>query len=181
MTRLDEAELGDDFSYILRIADTDIDGLKPITYGLTSVKGIGVRSSMLICQLAGIDGSRLGGVRPDERSIAGQIKSVMKNEIPPIGNYVQCSRGISHSGGGPEQTMAEWLRDGFKCYLLDASGFPSSNIESGDKMGFFLSDDLPMNDNDKSQIGGLDRVSLGEMWLQGHSCIAIVHHILDSH
>jgi len=127
------------------------------------------------------DGSRLGGVRPDERSIAGQIKSVMKNEIPPIGNYVQCSRGISHSGGGPEQTMAEWLRDGFKCYLLDASGFPSSNIESGDKMGFFLSDDLPMNDNDKSQIGGLDRVSLGEMWLQGHSCIAIVHHILDSH
>ncbi|MDP7002284.1 MAG: 30S ribosomal protein S13 [Candidatus Thalassarchaeaceae archaeon] len=61
MARLDEAELGDDFSYILRIADTDIDGLKPITYGLTSVKGIGVRSSMLICQLAGIDGSRLGG------------------------------------------------------------------------------------------------------------------------
>ena len=43
MPKVDEAELGDDFSYIVRIADTDIDGLKPITYGLTSVKGIGTR------------------------------------------------------------------------------------------------------------------------------------------
>ena len=61
MAKENEEELGDDFSYILRIADTDIDGLKPITYGLTSVKGIGIRTSMLICQLAGIEGSRLGG------------------------------------------------------------------------------------------------------------------------
>ena len=41
MPKVDEAELGDDFSYIVRIADTDIDGLKPITW-LTSVKGIGI-------------------------------------------------------------------------------------------------------------------------------------------
>ena len=44
MTGTDETQLGDDFSYIVRIADTDIDGLKPITYGLTSVKGIGIRT-----------------------------------------------------------------------------------------------------------------------------------------
>ena len=61
MPKPDEAELGDDFSYIIRLADTDIDGLKPITYGLSSVKGIGVRTSMQICRIAGIDGSRLGG------------------------------------------------------------------------------------------------------------------------
>ena len=61
MPKVDEAELGDDFSYIVRIADTDIDGLKPITYGLTSVKGIGIRTSMMICKMSGIDGSRLGG------------------------------------------------------------------------------------------------------------------------
>jgi hypothetical protein len=29
MPKVNEAELGDDFSYIVRIADTDIDGLKP--------------------------------------------------------------------------------------------------------------------------------------------------------
>ena len=61
MPKVDEAELGDDFSYIVRIADTDIDGLKPITYGLTSVKGIGIRTSMMICKMSGIEGTRLGG------------------------------------------------------------------------------------------------------------------------
>ena len=61
MSKVNEAELGDDFSYIVRIADTDIDGLKPITYGLTSVKGIGIRTSMMICRLSGIEGGRLGG------------------------------------------------------------------------------------------------------------------------
>ena len=40
MSKVNEAELGDDFSYIVRIADTDIDGLRPITYGLASVKGV---------------------------------------------------------------------------------------------------------------------------------------------
>jgi len=61
MPKVNEAELGDDFSYIVRIADTDIDGLKPITYGLTSVKGVGIRTSMMVCKLSGIDGDRLGG------------------------------------------------------------------------------------------------------------------------
>ena len=61
MPKVNESELGDDFSYIVRIADTDIDGLKPITYGLTSVKGVGIRTSMMICKLSGIDGDRLGG------------------------------------------------------------------------------------------------------------------------
>ena len=45
----EDAELGDDFSYILRIADSDIDGLRPIAIGITSVKGIGMRTSQQIC------------------------------------------------------------------------------------------------------------------------------------
>ena len=61
MSKVNEAELGDDFSCIVRIADTDIDGLKTITYGLASVKGVGIRTSMMICRLSGIDGNRLGG------------------------------------------------------------------------------------------------------------------------
>ena len=40
----EKQEIGDDFSYIIRMADSDIDGLKPIAIGLTSVKGIGVRT-----------------------------------------------------------------------------------------------------------------------------------------
>ena len=55
----EDAELGDDFSYILRIADSDIDGLRPIAIGITSVKGIGMRTSQQICRLAGVDGNTL--------------------------------------------------------------------------------------------------------------------------
>ena len=34
-------DLGEDFSYILRMADTDIDGLKPLATALTAVKESG--------------------------------------------------------------------------------------------------------------------------------------------
>ena len=57
----EKQEIGDDFSYIIRMADSDIDGLKPIAIGLTSVKGIGVRTSQQLCRLAEIDGAKLGG------------------------------------------------------------------------------------------------------------------------
>ena len=35
-------DLGEDFSYILRMADTDIDGSKTAATALTAVKGIGL-------------------------------------------------------------------------------------------------------------------------------------------
>ena len=43
MAKIDESQLGDDFSYIIRIADSDIDGLKQVKQGLTSIRGIGER------------------------------------------------------------------------------------------------------------------------------------------
>ena len=62
----EDAELGDDFAYILRMADSDIDGLKPIAIGLTSIKGVGMRTSQQICRLAGINGKTLGGHLSEE-------------------------------------------------------------------------------------------------------------------
>jgi len=62
----EDAELGDDFSYILRMADSDIDGLRPIAVGITSIKGIGMRTSQQICRLADIDGNTLGGHLSDD-------------------------------------------------------------------------------------------------------------------
>ena len=62
----EDAELGDDFSYILRMADSDIDGLRPIAIGLTSIKGIGMRTSQQICRLADINGKKLGGHLSDD-------------------------------------------------------------------------------------------------------------------
>ncbi|MCP2503248.1 MAG: 30S ribosomal protein S13 [Candidatus Thalassarchaeaceae archaeon] len=57
----EKQEIGDDFSYIIRMADSDIDGLKPIAIGLASVKGIGVRTSQQLCRLSDVDGTKLGG------------------------------------------------------------------------------------------------------------------------
>ena len=40
-----DKELGDDFSYMLRMADTDIDGLKTLRTALTAVRGVGDRTA----------------------------------------------------------------------------------------------------------------------------------------
>ena len=61
MAKIDESQLGDDFSYIIRIADSDIDGLKQVKQGLTSIRGIGERSAEQICKIAGVDGGKLSG------------------------------------------------------------------------------------------------------------------------
>ena len=62
----EDTELGDDFAYILRMADSDVDGLRPIAIGLTSIKGVGMRTSQQICRLAGINGKTLGGHLSEE-------------------------------------------------------------------------------------------------------------------
>jgi len=45
----------DDFRYIVRIANTDIDGEKKLVRGLTSIRGIGMHMSALITDKTGID------------------------------------------------------------------------------------------------------------------------------
>ena len=55
MARPKDEDLGDDFSYILRMADTDMDGLKPLATALTSVKGVGARTAIQICKNTGFD------------------------------------------------------------------------------------------------------------------------------
>ena len=44
---------------------------------------------------------------------------------------------------------------------------------------FILSDDAPFTDDEIEIFKGIERVSLGETWLQGHACISIIHHQLD--
>lgn len=61
MARPKNEDLGDDFSYILRMADTDMDGLKTLATALTSVKGVGQRTAIQICKNTGFDPFRLAG------------------------------------------------------------------------------------------------------------------------
>ena len=125
------------------------------------------------------DGCDLRGVRPDERSIAGHFKSLMKTPVPPIGHFTGVSKGIRQSGGDIYQTLREWNMDGVSSYVLDARGSIFKNVGIPEKCGFVLSDDLDLDL--KGVEPPLGSLSLGKTWLQGHSCISVIHHIIDSH
>ena len=125
------------------------------------------------------DGSSIGGVRPDERSIAGQIKGVLKEEVPPRGHFIEFSSGILHSGGGIEQTVEEWKSRGVCPVVLDAGGGDFSEVPTTMDLGFIISDDKPLDQGDTKSLHGSVTLSLGDRWLQGHSCIAILHYLLD--
>ena len=125
-------------------------------------------------------GSKLRGVYPDERAIAGQVAKALKEPVPAIGQWVEIHPGFSHSGGGIEQTRNEWIREGVRVFVLDADGEHfESDRDVTDSIGFILSDDQPFSDTDNEILQNIEKVSLGTQWLQGHSCIAILHHQLD--
>ena len=67
------------------------------------------------------DGTRIGGVRPDERSIAGQIKGINKLPIPPRDRFKEFSSGILHSGGDINQTLQDRDEKGVIPVLLAVS------------------------------------------------------------
>jgi len=127
------------------------------------------------------NGSDLSGVRPDERSIAGQIKGIMKQAVPPRGRFDEFSSGILHSGGGLGQTVKEWVSRGICPVIMDADGRDFSEIPPSIDLGFVISDDKPLTEQDRASLQDAMSLSLGARWLQGHSCIAILHHLLDSH
>ena len=127
------------------------------------------------------DGAHIRGVRPDERTISGYIAKALKQPVPPIGHIEQLQDGLWHSGGDLQQTMREWKREGTHIFALDAQGIPfvSENCMKS-SVGFILSDDQPFSAEDWESMEKLEKISLGQSWLQGHSCIAILHHQMDT-
>ena len=124
------------------------------------------------------DGRILRGVHPDERSISGHIRSIMKRPVPPIGIWQEASTGILHSGGSVGETLMEWDREGVVAHVLDAEGVGLES-ERDVPIGFVLSDHLSFTVEEIAVLKDRQKVSLGSTWLQGHVCIAIIHHILD--
>jgi tRNA pseudouridine-54 N-methylase len=96
-----------------------------------------------------------------------------------VGIWKNVSSGIYQSGGGIEITLKEWEEQGVSIYVLDREG---SNLEKKHykKIGFLLSDDIPFTEEEVNIISEYEKISLGEKWLQGQSCIAIIHHLIDS-
>ena len=129
------------------------------------------------------DGSTLKGLHAEERSIAGTIGKVIALPLPPIGRWEDVTVGLSHSGGGLEQTLREW--DDGHVVVLDADAprlweasakLPQTSSPNEQNLCFVLSDDQPLGPIGDERV--LSR-SLGEVWLQGHMAVGIVHFLLD--
>lgn len=78
-----KSEETDDFQYIVRIANTDIDGNKKLIHGLSSIKGIGRHLSTFIIQKTGLDrNQKVGYLKEDQiETIKNAIGSI-QDEAP---------------------------------------------------------------------------------------------------
>ena len=61
------AEVNPDFKYIVRVADTDLNGERPLEWGLTSIRGVGQRVAKAILHQMELDGTGKLGDLTDEQ------------------------------------------------------------------------------------------------------------------
>ena len=129
------------------------------------------------------DGVKLRGLHTDERAIAGKVAKVISEPVPPIGIFSDFGDGISHSGGDISTTINEWKKNSSKIIRLSADSEPLEKyIESANQeqeISFILSDDADFSPEEYMMMQEIHSCSIGKKWLQGHSAITIVHHILD--
>jgi small subunit ribosomal protein S13 len=77
-------EKKENFRYFVRIANTDLDGNKPIAHALKKIKGISFMFSNMICNLAGIDQMTKAGYLNDEeiKKLDDVLNSPLKYNVP---------------------------------------------------------------------------------------------------
>ena len=107
------------------------------------------------------------------------LNQLSRQKLPPVGIWKNVSSGIYQSGGGIEITLKEWEEENVSIYVLDKNG-SNLQMKKHEKIGFLLSDDVPFTSEEYNVISKYKKISLGEKWLQGQSCITIIHHLIDS-
>ena len=73
-----------EFQHIIRFAGTDVEGTQPVTYALTSVKGVGIKLANAIIERSGISPeTRMGFLSSaDVEKIEDILKNPVKYGIP---------------------------------------------------------------------------------------------------
>jgi small subunit ribosomal protein S13 len=73
-----------EFQHIIRFAGTDINGTQPVTYALTSVKGVGIKLANAIIEKTGINPeTRMGFLSSSEvEKIEDVLENPLKYSIP---------------------------------------------------------------------------------------------------
>ena len=78
-----KVEHDDDFQYIVRLSNTDIDGEKKIVYGLTTIKGLGVHLATMIADNAKIDRNKKVGTLSEKEIEKLQSEIDKISEVAP--------------------------------------------------------------------------------------------------
>jgi small subunit ribosomal protein S13 len=72
-----------DFKYIVRVANTNVDGNKSLVYGLTAIKGIGDRLAILITDNLKMDrNKRVGDLSDDEVDKLAEMVESLNTKVP---------------------------------------------------------------------------------------------------
>jgi len=76
-------DLPDNFKYIVRMVNTDINGEQPVLLGLAKINGIGLRSAQTITKLTGINPNQLLGSLEDQQIAFLEEKVMSLVELIP--------------------------------------------------------------------------------------------------
>lgn len=76
--------MAEEMKYLVRIADTDLDGKKTILFALSRIKGVGVMFAHAACKVCGVDGyARIGSLSDDAvAKLDGVLKQPVESGIP---------------------------------------------------------------------------------------------------
>ncbi len=79
----DNLEAEEEFKYIVRIANTDIDGEKTLIQGLTTIKGIGRHMSTLIVDRVGLDRyEKIGNLSEEQIQLLQEAIDTIRDYAP---------------------------------------------------------------------------------------------------
>lgn len=72
------------FRHILRIANTDLNGNKPISHALTQIRGVGFMFANALCNIAGIDKTKRAGTLTDAeaKKLDDMLRDPSRHGIP---------------------------------------------------------------------------------------------------
>ncbi len=78
------AEASEDFKYIVRVVNTDLDGQRTLVYGLTGLKGVGVRTAEVIADTLELPWTmKLGDLSDEQVDALAEIVEDLGATAPP--------------------------------------------------------------------------------------------------
>ena len=78
------ADAKEDFRYIVRFANTDLEGARSVEYALQQVKGVGQRVAEIVADLAKVPrGERIGNLPEAQTEAMEAVLAALPERVPP--------------------------------------------------------------------------------------------------